>query len=153
MRSGKGWVLAPPFLVTQVHCMQLSYSGLALPSHQVLNYWFKPWLSVSATVMRQGCHTEIFEAKYFVYHMGSGEWIQSPLEQNKNKTVLTGNSIDLPGSDGGKETGTCSPSAYRGIFCNLNTESEVKVLILEIVRSPLHLHTYEWSHWAVGLFM
>ena len=32
MRSGKGWILAVPLLVTQRHCMQLSSPGLALPS-------------------------------------------------------------------------------------------------------------------------
>jgi len=30
-----------------VHCMHLSSAGLALPSHQVLNHCFKPWLSIS----------------------------------------------------------------------------------------------------------
>ena len=29
--------------------MHLSYPGLALPSHQVLNQWFRPWLCISAT--------------------------------------------------------------------------------------------------------
>lgn len=29
------------------------------------------------------------------------------------------------------------------IFCNVNTESEVKALILEIVCSPWHLHAYD----------
>ena len=43
MRSGKGWILAPLSLVTEVHCMQLSSPGLALPSDQVLSHCFKPW--------------------------------------------------------------------------------------------------------------
>ena len=50
MRSEKGWILAPPLPVTQVHCMHLSLPGLPLPSHQVLNECLKPWLSISATV-------------------------------------------------------------------------------------------------------
>ena len=41
MRSGKGWILAPPLPVTQLHCMHLSSPELALPSHQVLNHWFR----------------------------------------------------------------------------------------------------------------
>jgi len=49
MRSGKGWILAPPLLITQLHCMHLSSPALALPSNQVLNHWFRPWLSISAT--------------------------------------------------------------------------------------------------------
>ena len=49
MRAGKGWILAPPLLITQVHCMHLSSPGLVLPSHQVLHYCFRPWLSISAT--------------------------------------------------------------------------------------------------------
>jgi len=50
MRSGKGWILAPPLLVIQVHCMHLSSHGLALPSYQVLNHCCKPWLNISATM-------------------------------------------------------------------------------------------------------
>ena len=38
MRSGKGWMLVPPLLVIQEHCIHLSSPGLALPSHQVLNH-------------------------------------------------------------------------------------------------------------------
>ena len=34
----KGCIVAPPILVTQVHCLHLSFPGLALPSHQVLHY-------------------------------------------------------------------------------------------------------------------
>jgi len=49
MRSGIGWILALPLPVIEVYCMQLSYPGLALPSHQVLNQWFKPSLSISTT--------------------------------------------------------------------------------------------------------
>lgn len=49
MRSGKGCILASPLVVTQMHCMQLSSPGLALSSHQVLNHWFKQWLSICAT--------------------------------------------------------------------------------------------------------
>jgi len=33
------------------HCMHLSSPGLTLPSYQVLNHWFKPWLSISATAL------------------------------------------------------------------------------------------------------
>lgn len=49
MRSGKWCILASPLVVTQMHCMQLSSPGLALSSHQVLNHWFKQWLSICAT--------------------------------------------------------------------------------------------------------
>ena len=52
MRSGKGWILAAPLPVTHGHCMHLSSTVLALPSHQVLNYWFKQWLSSSATLLQ-----------------------------------------------------------------------------------------------------
>jgi len=45
----KGWILAPLLLVNQEHCLHLCSPGLALPSHQVLNHWFRPWLSTSAT--------------------------------------------------------------------------------------------------------
>ena len=38
--------------ITQVHCMHLSFPGLALPSHQVLHYYFRPWLSISATALQ-----------------------------------------------------------------------------------------------------
>jgi len=41
MRSEKEWILAPLLPVTQVHCMHLSSTGLALPSHQVLNHRFR----------------------------------------------------------------------------------------------------------------
>ena len=34
---------------TQACCLHLSSPGLSLPSHQVLNHWFRPWLSISAT--------------------------------------------------------------------------------------------------------
>ena len=44
MRFGKGWILAPPFPVIQVHCLHLSSPRLALPSYQVLNQCFKQWL-------------------------------------------------------------------------------------------------------------
>ena len=50
MRSGKGWSQDPPLIVTQVHCMHLSSSGLVLPSHQVLHHCFKSWLSISTTL-------------------------------------------------------------------------------------------------------
>jgi len=30
LKSGKGWILAPPLPVTQVHCMHLSIHGLVL---------------------------------------------------------------------------------------------------------------------------
>jgi len=33
--------------------MHLSSPGLALPSHQVLNHCFRPWLSISATIEKQ----------------------------------------------------------------------------------------------------
>jgi len=36
--------------VTQAHCTHLSSPGLALPSHQVLNHWFRLWLSISSTL-------------------------------------------------------------------------------------------------------
>ena len=49
MRSRKGWILAAPLPVTQMHCIHLSSPGLALPSQQVLNHWFKLWLSISTT--------------------------------------------------------------------------------------------------------
>ena len=39
----------PP--VTQVHCLHPSSPRLALPSHQVLNHWFKPWLHISYTTI------------------------------------------------------------------------------------------------------
>jgi len=41
MRSGKEWSHDPHLPVTQELCIQLSSTGLALPSHQVLNYCFK----------------------------------------------------------------------------------------------------------------
>ena len=53
-RSGKGWILAPPLPVTQVYCLHLSSPGKALPSHQVLNHWFRPWLSISTTATLSG---------------------------------------------------------------------------------------------------
>ena len=34
----KGCILAPPLLVTQLHCLHLSFLGWALPSHQVLHH-------------------------------------------------------------------------------------------------------------------
>ena len=49
MRSGKGWILAPPIPITQVHCMHLSSPGLALPAHQVLNHCFRLLISISTT--------------------------------------------------------------------------------------------------------
>jgi len=49
MRSGKGWILAPALLVTQMRCVHPSSPWWALPSYQVLNHWFKLWLSISAT--------------------------------------------------------------------------------------------------------
>lgn len=36
-----GWILDPPLPATQMHCIHLNSSGLALPPHQVLNYCFK----------------------------------------------------------------------------------------------------------------
>jgi len=39
--------------VTQLHCIHLSSPGLALPSHQVLNHWFKVWLSISTTAFHR----------------------------------------------------------------------------------------------------
>ena len=52
MRSGKGWILAAPLPVTQVHCIHLSSFGFALPSHRVLNCCFRPWLSISTTDLK-----------------------------------------------------------------------------------------------------
>ena len=52
MRSGKEWILAPPLPATQVHWMHLRSPGLALPSHQVLNHCFKPWLTKSVTILQ-----------------------------------------------------------------------------------------------------
>jgi len=49
MKSGKGWILAPPLPVTQLHCMHLSSPGLALHSYQVFNHCFRLWLSISTT--------------------------------------------------------------------------------------------------------
>ena len=40
MRSGKGWILASPVLVTQEHCMHLS-SCVGPAFHQVFNHCFK----------------------------------------------------------------------------------------------------------------
>ena len=51
MRCKKGWILASPLLITQV-----GSPGLTLPSHQVLNHWLKPWLSISTT----DTHTKVY---------------------------------------------------------------------------------------------
>ena len=50
VRSGKRQILAPSLLVTQLRYIHLSSPVLALPSHQVLNHWFKPRFSISTTV-------------------------------------------------------------------------------------------------------
>ena len=43
LKSGLGWGGSwLHSLVTEVHCMHLSSPGLVLPSHQVLNHWFRP---------------------------------------------------------------------------------------------------------------
>jgi len=42
MRSGKGWILAPPLLIG---CIAFTWVGPAF--HQVLNHCFGPWLDVS----------------------------------------------------------------------------------------------------------
>ena len=46
----EGVDLSPPLLVTQVHYMHLSSSGLALSSHQVFNHCFKLRLCISTTL-------------------------------------------------------------------------------------------------------
>ena len=46
--TGGSWL--HPFLVTQAHCIHLSSSGLALPSHQVLHHCFRLWLSISPAI-------------------------------------------------------------------------------------------------------
>ena len=53
MRSGRGGILVPPLPVTQEHCIHLSSPGLALHSQQVLNHWFRLWLSISTTASQQ----------------------------------------------------------------------------------------------------
>jgi len=57
MRSGKGWTPALILPVTQVHCMHLGSTGLALLFHQVLNHHFRPWLSISTTLCCLRHHT------------------------------------------------------------------------------------------------
>ena len=51
MRSGTRWIVAPALPVTQVHCLHLSFPGLALPSYQVLNHYLKLSPSISATAL------------------------------------------------------------------------------------------------------
>ena len=46
---GRGASWLHPFQ-SLLHCMHLSFPGLVLPSHQVLNCCFKPWLSISTTL-------------------------------------------------------------------------------------------------------
>lgn len=64
--SGKEWILAPPLPVTQGHCMHLSSPGLVLPSDQVLNHWFKLWLSISTTDRR------------ILIKINNTDWLQTP---------------------------------------------------------------------------
>lgn len=46
----EGVIQAPSIVTSQVRCMHLSPLGLALPSYQVVNHFFKPRLSNSTTV-------------------------------------------------------------------------------------------------------
>lgn len=54
MRTGKGWLLALPLAVIQVHCMHLSSLGLALPSHQVPHHFFRLRLGISTAEVGSG---------------------------------------------------------------------------------------------------
>lgn len=69
MGSGKGWILDPPLPVLQEHCMYLSYPGFALPTHQLLNHWFTPWLSTSTTPSTKRYSTMKF--KYIFFYTNS----------------------------------------------------------------------------------
>jgi len=46
---GRGGSQLQPDPVTQLYCKHLSSPGLALPSYQVLNHCFKPWISITTT--------------------------------------------------------------------------------------------------------
>jgi len=99
MRSGKGWILAPPGAVTQEHCMHLSSPGLALPSHQVLNHCFKPWLTISTTLNINICIQLKVILTLIIFHkdkeaekciVRSSLYYKNPLTKN-NATVSASN--------------------------------------------------------------
>lgn len=53
MRSEKWWILAPAVPVIQYTACYLSSPMLALPSHQMLNHCFRPWLGISTTPIKK----------------------------------------------------------------------------------------------------
>lgn len=73
MRSRKGWILAPPLPITEVHCMHLSSPALALPSHQVLHHCFMPWLSIytSYLLLFSGSLLKLVGPTVYSFYIGS----------------------------------------------------------------------------------